>query len=96
MHDLSKKEECESFEGRSVNLAFYRESDTAGAKMSVSIFNNDFIYFVNTSIYLSVTMWYHCLLHRNWNQCNFMDHKKPLPDDIIVWHALQSSYSCSS
>ena len=27
--------ECESFEGRWVNLAFCRESDTAGAKTSV-------------------------------------------------------------
>ena len=40
MHDLGKKEECESFEGRWVNLAFYRESDTARAKMSVSIFTS--------------------------------------------------------
>ena len=40
MHDLGKKEECESFEGRWVNLVFYRESDTARAKMSVSIFTS--------------------------------------------------------
>ena len=40
MHDLSKKKECESFESLWVNLAFYRESDTAGAKISVSIFTS--------------------------------------------------------
>ena len=39
----------------------------------LQVYLNDFIYFVNTSIYLS--MWYHYQLHRNWNQCNFMDHK---------------------
>ena len=66
------KQECESFEGLWVNLAFYRESDTAGARTSVSK-SWMISYIVNTSIYLS--MWYHYQLHRNWNQFNFMDHK---------------------
>ena len=31
---------CESFEGLWVNLSFYRESDTAGTKTSVSIYKS--------------------------------------------------------
>ena len=34
------EQECESFEGQWVILAFYRKSDTAGAKTSVSIYKS--------------------------------------------------------
>ena len=46
--NASLEQECESFEGVWVNLAFYRESDTAGTKTSVSIYKwmNVFIHFV--------------------------------------------------
>ena len=100
------EQECESFEGLWVILAFYRKSDTAAGanKKRLWVFTslesmNDFIYFGNTIIYLS--MWYHYQLHITWNQCSFMDHKKPLPDDIIgdvfVYGMLcqWSGYNCS-
>ena len=62
---------------------------------------NDVIYFINTSIYLSV--WYHYQIYRNWNQCKFMDHKNlcqmillKMSLCITVWHALWSGYIGSS
>ena len=49
------------------------DAERLGYEIQDILSKNDLIYFVNTSIYLS--MWYHNQLHRNWNQCNFMDHK---------------------
>ena len=39
MHDLSRNVNL-AFEGLWINLAFYRESDTAGAKTSVSVYKS--------------------------------------------------------
>ena len=36
--NASLEQECESFKGVWVNLAFYRKSDTAGAETAVSIY----------------------------------------------------------
>ena len=60
-------------------IAPHRESDTAGAKTFENLqVLSDFIYFVNTSIYLSV--WYHK------NLCDMILLEMSLC--ITVWHAL--------
>ena len=50
---------------------------------------NDFIYFVNTVIYLS--MCYHYQLHRTWNQCNFMEKSKSMKTENLSLILLEMS-----
>ena len=64
MNDLNKIE-CESLAGLWVNLAFYSESDRAGARTSVSSYKSRMISYILLILFAKLLYF---LLYINFNQ----------------------------